>query len=531
MAIAAVTLLLLTFAIRVTLISTRTFDPDEFQHLHGAAEVHAGRVPYRDFFEHHMPSIHYLVALGLGPWSGGPESEDLIALMLNARWAMSVIAILSLALTIRLGADAGGPAVGWLSGAFLTTSVVFMSRSIEIRPDVPALAAWIAYLIAIGRAVVTELQSTRRAWLFTAGLALGVGLTLNQKLLLAGPGIAAWAIGYLTRRDRWNRAHDIAALAVGTLIPVASLWEWFVLHGAGRDLIVGTITNNLGWPREVSPQSTLRWMLLRDPWLSGLVVTGVAGSALAVAADERRTPQELAWLLPVLSLLAGLMLTPAAYPQYLLLVLPLGTALGSRELWRLLTVTVSSERSWASDTGVLLGSLTAVLGLATAKPYFRHWLAYPAFVASIIILTIWMRRRRQPSWAAVLSLIMVSVYSLQQLRWMQGLSNAEQLQQIRWIAAHTAEDDKVLDGFTGVGWFLGSASRYPFLHGGVRARLSPGERIELAGLVQHCNTAPRIVILDDSLKAITADIVPAVVDHYDRTPFAPIWIRKDRCLD
>ena len=58
-----------TCAVRMPLLRTRTFDPDEFQHLHAAWLVYQGGVPYRDFFEHHMPGIQYLLAWMLSLWN------------------------------------------------------------------------------------------------------------------------------------------------------------------------------------------------------------------------------------------------------------------------------------------------------------------------------------------------------------------------------------------------------------------------------------------------------------------------------
>ena len=40
----------------------RSIDPDESQHLHVAWLVAQGQVPYRDFWEHHLPLFHYGVA-------------------------------------------------------------------------------------------------------------------------------------------------------------------------------------------------------------------------------------------------------------------------------------------------------------------------------------------------------------------------------------------------------------------------------------------------------------------------------------
>jgi hypothetical protein len=47
---------------RLHLLRVRGFDPDEFEHLHAAWYISKGMLPYRDFFEHHTPWLHFFLA-------------------------------------------------------------------------------------------------------------------------------------------------------------------------------------------------------------------------------------------------------------------------------------------------------------------------------------------------------------------------------------------------------------------------------------------------------------------------------------
>jgi len=61
----AIASLLITLAALGTWLwfaKTRSFDPDEFEHLHFAWCIARGMVPYRDFFEHHTPWFHFALA-------------------------------------------------------------------------------------------------------------------------------------------------------------------------------------------------------------------------------------------------------------------------------------------------------------------------------------------------------------------------------------------------------------------------------------------------------------------------------------
>ena len=43
---------------RLVLLQSRAFDADELQHAHAAWAFHQGLLPFRDFFEHHMPGLY-----------------------------------------------------------------------------------------------------------------------------------------------------------------------------------------------------------------------------------------------------------------------------------------------------------------------------------------------------------------------------------------------------------------------------------------------------------------------------------------
>ena len=52
----------LAVVLRIGVLLNRRIDPDESQHLHVAWLITQGQVPYRDFWEHHLPFFHYAMA-------------------------------------------------------------------------------------------------------------------------------------------------------------------------------------------------------------------------------------------------------------------------------------------------------------------------------------------------------------------------------------------------------------------------------------------------------------------------------------
>jgi hypothetical protein len=133
-----------------------------------------------------------------------------------------------------------------------------------------------------------------------SGVLLGMTLVFTQKVLLAGPGFAVFSLMYLARPSpisRPARFADLTALTIGAVLPLTAVAAHFWLNGALPALVAGVWTNNLGWIQEVTPSTTLRWMVLRDPFFCALAVAGMLVGAARLVSDRNDTA-EGALLLP-----------------------------------------------------------------------------------------------------------------------------------------------------------------------------------------------------------------------------------------
>lgn len=526
------------FLARWPLLHTRTFDPDEFQHLHATWAVHQGLVPFRDFFEHHMPGMQLLLAPLMNLYDIAGNPDDAIGFAFAARIAMMLCAGLVLMLAVVLAGQHGAMPVAALSLALLGGSIVFLGRTLEIRPDTPSLVLWIASLSLLSGALDPSHRGEALRWVAVGGLCFGGALVLNQKLLLAGPGLAAFGALYLMPRPgaapgpsvRHRVAH-LAAFAATAALPTAALAAWFWSEGALAALVQGALIDNLGWPREMAATSTLRWMAERDPVLSAVALAGFVREGLALArARWPASPMALLWLAGA-SLLALLFVTPTPFPQYLLLVFPIGAIFAARLVWALVTdlparrpLVAGGTRVEPAVIAVVLVGTTATV-FAVARPVYMHPAVYPAMALLSLTAAALAAVRRQPHLAALVLVAAGSIYSLQQVRWMAGLSNAAQIAQMRELHRATRADDTILDGFTGTGWFRPQASYFGFLHPGVRAFLTPSQAGSVAGALHGCDDSPDVVILDEHLRAMSPDVEPLVRARYRAAILPDVWFR------
>ncbi|MGC4081757.1 MAG: glycosyltransferase family 39 protein [Vicinamibacterales bacterium] len=525
---------------RFSLLYTRTFDPDEFQHLHATWAVSQRLVPFRDFFEHHMPAMQLLLAPVMQHFDVNGSAEGAVDFMFVARLMMAICAGAAVVLTWILAARPRDPQTPFIAVALLSTSIVFLGRTLEIRPDTPSLPFWIAALCALSRGSEPgDVESRRTWWFVVAGLCFGVALTFNQKLLLAGPGLAVWGAIYLFDRNRSgvmasNADRVIRLMLFGTTaaVPLLLIVGWFGVHGALRDMIHGTLIGNLGWPREVAASSTIRWMALRDPALSALMVGGFLHQALTMMREGGMGRDSAAWCAGV-SLIGLLFVTPTPFPQYMLLVLPIGAVFAARMLWAMVTTWPRGQALVPGgrplDAVIVVAGIMVTLtaALEIARPFFVHPAVYPAVALLALVWSVVFSRRMHPGIALAALLAVSAIYPLQQVRWMEGLSNRDQLAAIRALHTETTSSTTVLDGFTGLAWFRPYASYYGFLHPGVRAFLSEPAKASIVAELSQCDAPPGVVILDVNLRALSPEVEEFVRRRYHPGSVPDTWLRNE----
>jgi hypothetical protein len=320
-------LVALAVVLRIGVLLNRRIDPDESQHLHVAWLIAEGQVPYRDFWEHHLPFFHYAMA-PLTAWlTERPE------VYFAARLIMCLLAAAAVVLTWRLGRRLSADAAVWAALVLLFLPQ-FAETSTETRPDVPALVAHLASLLAL----VHWRADRRPGWLWAAGACQGAALALSIKAIFALAGVVAVVAGLPGRGESLvGRASSLArflgGLAIVPLVLVGGLAAFTgtaTLEGLYRDVVLDSLRfADFGktWPflgSEVGVFVVAVLGLLLVLRVRGLAILGhpVHGALLWPALTSvsalllPRTPAvyQHAWLplLPVAAIYAGLALATLA---------------------------------------------------------------------------------------------------------------------------------------------------------------------------------------------------------------------------
>jgi hypothetical protein len=450
---------------RLPLIPLRVFDPDEFEHTHAAWSVFRGLVPYRDFFEHHTPWYYLALAPFFHGFSVAESFESARRFLIFARGVSLALTALSALLMFRIGRRQAGRKAGLLAALFLVGLPVVIQKTLEIRPDVPALPFFLGGLLLLLRGLdQPDASGARRlGWFLGGGLCLGAAIMCTQKALFVLPGAFAglglWALAG-GRRALPPRSLAVVVALVGVAVPVALTWIGFALLRGGHEFLYDNFIINSRW-RWRSGRHLL--VTLETSW--PILVLSVVGISLALRRLRRATPRtfgDVLLLATLAGLIAGIVIVPASYKQYYLM--PLAIA-----------------------------CLYAAPGLVFLVDLARERLRRPLLVGATLLLIVWPGVELGRSYTR---------------------RNDAQMARLRFVFAHTGPADPVLDGWLGTQVFRPHPLHYGFMHRELMVMLTDAQRDSYLGPLESGTVRPALIAVDDELRALGPRFMTFLQRHY-----------------
>jgi hypothetical protein len=224
--------------LRIVLLLHYRIDTDETQHLHVVWGWSQGLLPYRDFFDNHMPLFHILCVPLLRLAGERPET------ILLVRFAMLPMFMAMVWLTYRITARIYAQRAAVWSTAIGCLAPQFFLSSVEFRTDILWATSWLA---AIAILVCGPLTSRRFA---LAGLALGIAAATSAKtsMLAVSLAIAAAVTLAITRQQPISRsriAKPALIFAAAALAPVVAIALYFFRLGIWDAFINCTVSHNI----------------------------------------------------------------------------------------------------------------------------------------------------------------------------------------------------------------------------------------------------------------------------------------------
>jgi hypothetical protein len=190
---------------------------DEVEFFRATKWVSEGRVPFRDFWEHHTPLQWFVFAPVTRLFAHGPG----VASIVTMRWAQAVLWIAIFVLLFRLACRAGVNL--WPALVLLLVSSTFVRKAVEYRVDVTGHLGFIAAL-----ALVAAGGSVAR-WIGFGAL-MSAAVLANMRL---APLVVITALLALFRRDeRWRFNAPALWMTAGVAAVAGTFVAWLTLTGA-----------------------------------------------------------------------------------------------------------------------------------------------------------------------------------------------------------------------------------------------------------------------------------------------------------
>lgn len=447
---------------RVPVLVARAFDADEFEHVHAAWSVFRGLLPYRDFFEHHTP-WYYFALSPFFRWFAVAESFDSARHFLLFGRALSLaLTVLSAGLVFFIGRLGRSRRVGLLAALFFVGQPVLIHKTLEIRPDVPALFFFIAGLWFLRHGLLAQLR-----WFLGGGLCLGAAILCTQKLLFVLPGVfvglGLWVLAGGRREGRRvlvARTSAVLVVLLGVAVPVVVTWIGFALRGAGGSFIYDNFVLNSRWGWRSG-----RHLQVVLTTAAPILLLGVVGAWDGLFRRGRGEPRDAGDLLLLCTLggfVAGLVVVPAAYQQYYL-------------------------------PPLTIACLFAARGLSLLWQRSRHRARAGLLVCASIPFLVW----------PVVDLVQAL-----------GRRNDAQLTRLRFVFAHTRPSDPVLDGWLGTGLFRPHPLYYFFMHREVQVSIPASEKDTYLEALASGSVRPALIAVDDELRALGPRFLQFVERRY-----------------
>jgi len=438
---------------RLPVIPVRFFDPDELEHSHAAWSLFRGLLPYRDFFEHHTPWYYFALSPLFHGFAVDQSFESARRFLIFARVLSLLLTGLSAVLAFRVGRLAADRRVGLLTALFLVAQPVLIQKTLEIRPDVPALAFFLGALGLLLRGLLEGERSASRSlrWFLGGGLCLGAAVMCTQKMLFVLPG-ALLGLGLWTlagrRRGLALRILAVLLFLVGVALPGLLTWSGFAFDGGGRQFIYNNFLLNARW-RLRSDRHVLVVLETSAPILLLCILGAWAALQRFFRARQRRYGDVL--LLCILGgLIVGIPVVPAAYKQYYLMPLPIVGLFAARGLSLLVEMVPDGWRA-----------------------RFVVWASLPLLIWPFVDLGRSLDRR-----------------------------DDQQIARLRYVFEHTGPGDSVLDGWLGSGVFRPHPLYYFFMHSELLAMLSEREKDAYLDALESGRVRPSLITVDVELMAL-----------------------------
>lgn len=528
--ITALILLSVSIIFRIRSIFIRYFEADELEHLRGAFCVFNNWLPYKDFFEHHTPLLYYLLSpiYYLG---------DNLNIIFVGRLIMLSFSIMIILLVFQVARGCFGSIIAWLSTIWLSYIFMFFEKTMEIRPDVPALAFFLSGLFLLIRLPHNQIKLRG----FSAGIFFSLAFLSTQKIVFPIIGIFLfWTVkliaNYRTQNHRKRCIQIIYFILLGLSIPFSLTLIYFYYQGGLSDFIYRNFLMNLQWKRQLPFSFFLKTLIYENPFFIFWFIWGWIATGGQILIHRGNVKYALVWFSASMGILS-LFILPVVLPQTYALQIPLFTILAGKGLFDFLEYLLKSEK-----TNRLFGSLLlfisgpGILWLTNVAFGYRPNLVwedtlivipiYIFFGALVCLLFVFDKKKTMRIVSfSLLGLLVISrpiIFMINHDR----IDNRGQIIEMETILRETNIQDRVFDTWPLGGFLRLPSYYYHFLHHGILQMMTPEEKDQKLLSALKTNR-PKIIVKGINFSVLAPEVRDYInINYQTRLDTPNLLIRK-----
>ncbi|MGK7885773.1 MAG: hypothetical protein AB4057_14245 [Crocosphaera sp.] len=414
---------------------------------------------------------------------------------------------------------------------------MFLQKTLEVRPDVLSTALWLGSLLILLRQIQFKNPNSKFIkWHFLAsGILLALACIMTQKILFVLPGLTITMLWYcFDKRSQGllkERCQNICYQLAGFSFIFILICAYFAWHNALNEFFYFNFFLNANWKlRSFTPWFYLEKLIRQSPFLFTFSSLEVLIIISRLFKDRTFYRGDYLLVINYLGLLLGLFIIPAPLRQYYLMFIPLMGLLSAQFLVNYIDSLSDLKKKKKSKYDIyLIANLIfiqlIILILRFTKPYGIND-DLRTLIISLVILSLILISLYYKNLAIALLIIILNFPSAKMYTNEFNNTNVEQLANISYILEKTSPNEKIMDGWTGVGVFRPHAYFYWMLHQEIRALLTKEEKEELLKNLKSGQIKPDLISLDYNLRQISPDITKFFQENYQHTGQGNIHVRK-----
>lgn len=306
------------------------FDHDELEVVHSAWKISQGEKIYVDFFQHHHPLLYYLLA-PIIPWLGETAATLVVYRIIFFGLYLGILLV-----TYLLATQIFTSVTGIISLLLLSTSLMFTTNGIELRPDVPQTLLSLLSLLLL----FIYVEQKQIKYLVGSAIAVGIAFLFLQKAIFF-MGLSVLALLAFSLRQRMGLTGILVYLG-GAFLPWGVYLLTLTLSGDLEPYFLLNWALNIQFIDRAYPVETLINAIRNNTFLWAFFVIGLfylktseqkifgligLGIFLAIFSTRKAHQQYFIALIPLVSILAAQGIYTLFYPNKKLISVILAFAL------------------------------------------------------------------------------------------------------------------------------------------------------------------------------------------------------------